>query len=368
MPDDHSRSPRRRPVDVLFGEEVELKPKPSTANAAAPVAQAPGYMIEAPRPVTNLRPPPPEFPTDWRVTPPPEAATILEPPIENFAAVQDIVPPPTPIATKTPEPEPIAEAVTFTVPERPAESKVAPATEPPAAAPIATVAAAPVIAPPAPLYGQTELLELSQFVDQLYQNAADETSDSAALNAECLAKLNRARAAIERGEYATAETAAEQVKARLLLARASRAAAQARSTRLTFGWLVVALVGGLILFLLPFGARLAPPIIPLLRGMAMGILGGAVMALWDMTRAIRARALEPHMTLQFGIAPLLGAAFGALLYVLALLNILAPPGALNLPGEPWLMYVFAFFAGLLGGRGVQLISIRRKPARPSENA
>ncbi len=361
MPDDNARSPRRRPVDVLFGEEVELKPKPSAANAAAPAAQTPGYMVEAPRPVTALRPPPPEFPTDWRAATPPEAVTVSEPPAENFAAVENVVPPPTPILAKTPEPEPIAEAVSFTVPERPApvEPQVAPTVEP------ASVAPATAAAPPAPpsVYGQTELLELSQFVDQLYQNVAEETSDSAALNAECLTKLNVARAAIERGAYAPAETAAEQVKARLLLARASRAAARTLQTRLVFGWLVVALAGGLILFLLPFAARLMPAIIPLLRGMAMGILGGAVAALWGLTRAIRGRTFEPNMTLQFGIAPLLGAAFGALLYVLSLLGVLAAPGALNLPGEPWLMYAFAFGAGFLSARSVNLISTRRKTTR-----
>lgn len=361
MPDENSRSPRRRPVDVLFGEEVELKPQPTISDAKTPAAQTPGYMVEAPRPVTNLRPPPPEFPNDWRATTPPEVVTVIEPPMPAAQTAESIAPPPTPVITE-PQVETIAEAVSFTVPERvepPVEPKPAPAPEP-APLPAPTVVA---VAQPAPVYGQPELVELSQFVDQLYQNVADETSDSAALNAACLAKLNTARAAIERGEYAPAETAAEQVKARLLLARTSRAAAHSTNTRLVLGWLIAALVGGLILFLLPFAARLVPAVIPLVRGIAMGMLGGAVAALWSITRHISARTFEPDMLLKFGIAPLLGAAFGAVMYLLSLLGILAAPGALGIPGEPWLMYLFAFLGGLASASVMDAFFAWRKSKR-----
>lgn len=369
MQDDNSRSPRRRPVDVLFGEEVELKPKPSATDPKTPVAQPPGYMVEAPRPVTNLRPPPPEFPNEWRATTPPEVVTVFEPPLQTVPAAENIVPPPTPLLTEPPPADTIAEAVSFTVPERietPVESKTAPVTEPAPVSPFQTAGVpAPMLAvttQAAPLYGQAELVELSQFVDQLYQNVGEETSDSAALNAECLAKLNTARAAIEHGEYAPAETAAEQVKARLLLARTSRATARSTNTRLVLAWLVAAVVLSLILFLLPFAARLVPAVIPLLRGIAMGMLGAAVAALWQLTRHISTRTLEPDLPLRYGITPLFGAALGAVLYLLSLLGILAAPGALGIPGEPWLMYLFAFVSGLFGEQGSNMIMARRKQA------
>lgn len=366
MQDDNFRSPRRRPVDVLFGEQIELTPKPS-ADPKSPVPEAPGYMVEAPRPVTNLQPPPPEFPNDWRTTTPPEAVSTLEPPAETTLVSESIFALPMPVTTEPPLAEPVAEAVSFTVPERiesPAEPKAAPIKETAPAAPFQTPAVpAPVIlaaAQPGPIYGQPELVELSQFVDQLYQNVSEETSDSAALNAECLEKLNVARASIEKGQYAPAETAAEQVKSRLLLARTSRAAARSTNTLLVLGWLIVALGGALLLFLLPFVARLVPAVIPLVRGIAMGMLGGAVAAIWGMTRHISARTFEPDMTLEFGIAPLLGAAFGAVLYLLSLMGVLAAPGALGIPGEPWLMYVLAFIAGLFSAQGINRLTSRRK--------
>jgi hypothetical protein len=362
MPDDNSHSPRRRPVDVLFGEEMELKPKPAAADEKDSAAQAPGYMVEAPRPVTVLRPPPPEFPSDWRVAPP-EPVSVTDMSVETTPLAEPVAPPPVPVMTELPRPEPIAEAVTFTTPERqesPLETKPAPVVEMPPPAPAAPAVVPPMVVAPPPLYGQTELVELSQFVDQLYQNVADETSDSAALNAECLTNLNAARMAIEKGEYARAETAAEQVKARLLRARTSRAGAAAAQTRVLFGWLIIALVGGLVLFLLPFVFRLVPAVIPLLRGIGMGMLGGAAAVLWHLTRQIAAREYDPAFVLKYSASPLLGGVLGAVLYLLSLLGILAAPNALGIPGEPWLMYLFALGSGFFGDRLFDVLLTWRK--------
>ena len=93
MADDSNRSPRRRPVDVLFGEQVELKP---TAPEADTKQATPGYMVEMPRPVTAVRPPPPEFPNDWRATAPPDPVPVMELPIEIPAVPDPIAPPPKP--------------------------------------------------------------------------------------------------------------------------------------------------------------------------------------------------------------------------------------------------------------------------------
>ena len=94
--------PRRRPVDLLFGEDVELKPKlnPVENNPRAP--QTSGYMVEPPRPVTSLRPPPPEFPNDWRVNEPPEQAMVMDAPVEVIAPLDPIAPPPKPLMAEVP--------------------------------------------------------------------------------------------------------------------------------------------------------------------------------------------------------------------------------------------------------------------------
>lgn len=351
MAQETMRSPRRRPVDVLFGEEVELKPKPTAAETDAKQAM-PGYMVEPPRPVTSVRPPPPEFPNDWRATPTPEPVVVVEPPLQIQAQPDPVAPPPKPPIVEIPAVNLIQEAVTFTVSEerrRPnddGQSRVEPSA-PLFVAPPAPVPPGPV-APDAPVspYGQMELLELSQFVDQLYQNVADETSDSAALNAECLANLNAARAGIEKGEYAQAEASAELVKARLLRARASRAAAASQTTRLLFAGLLFAALVGSILFIVPFVLRIVPVVIPLLRGAGLGMLGGAAMALWQLSQHITRRDLDAAFHAKYALSPLFGALLGAVAYLLSLLGILAAPNALGISGEPALMYLFAFLAGI----------------------
>ncbi len=352
----NARSPRPRPVDLLFGEDVELKPKPTAPEPEVRASQTPGYLVEPPRPVTSLRPPPPEFPTEWRVVVPPEPAVVVTPEPQPLleTPADTVAPPPKPPLADVPVAPPLVEATTFTVREPP----VAPAPEPapvlvppsapaPAPMPYPLVGAPPPEPTPPPLYGQSELLELSQFVDQLYQNVADETSDSAALNAECLANLRTARAAIEQGEYARAEAAAEAVKSRLLRARASRAASSAPATRLLFVWLLVAALGAIVIFAIPAVFRIVPAVIPLLRGLALGLLGGAAMALWQVSQNIVRRELDAASTRSYALSPLFGALSGAALYLLSLLGILAAPHALGITAEPFLlMYLFALLAGL----------------------
>lgn len=354
MSDDTTRPPRRRPVDVLFGEDMDLTPRSSAPDPDAP--RAPGYMVELPRPVTSVRPPPPEFPSDWRATVP---AQVVSPPASVPAGTPpapDLVEPPPQPAAPAPVVQAPAEAVTFTLPavEKPAPAPVPPpirvlksdgGTPPTAAAPVATVPLAP--GPALPLYGQTELLELSQFVDQLYQNVADETADSAALNVECLDRLAVARHALEKRQYAVAETAAEQVKSRLLLARASRSAAASSTTRVLFAWLIVAGLLGVVLFALPFVLRIVPPLVPLLRGIALGMLGGAVIALWQLPRHIARHTFDETFNASYALSPVLGAVVGGAFYLLSLLGILAAPNALGLGFEPYLlMYLFALLGGL----------------------
>lgn len=370
MADTNLRSPRPRPVDVLFGEDVELLPKQTVAEPETRTPQTQGYLVEPPRPVTNLRPPPPEFPNEWRVVAPAEAATLIEPEIQVQVHPDPIAPPPKPVMVEPPVVEPIVEATTFTVRETPPAPapEPTPVLPPPVLAPVTMPAMVVAPAPPTPmpLYGQTELVELSQFVDQLYQNVADETSDSAALNAECLANLRTARGALEKGDYARAEAAAEQVKARLLRARASREGAAAQSTRLVFVWLGAAILFAVVLFAIPFLFRIVPVIIPLLRGAAMGMLGGAVMGLWQLNQQIARREFDASYTRSYALSPIFGALLGAVLYGLSLLGILAAPTALGISAEPFLlMYLFALVAGLfndtiIGALRGAVMSLRKK--------
>lgn len=350
MADESNRSPRRRPVDMLFGEDVQLKP---TAQEADTKQATPGYMVEPPRPVTSLRPPPPEFPNDWRATAPPEPALMMDLPVEIPTQPDPVAPPPKPLLEL---PVAIVEAVTFTVPpddgvgqtrritmaEMPPMPIFVPQAQPVAAPPPVMAAAPPTPVSP---YGQTELLELSQFVDQLYQNVADETSDSAALNAECLANLNAARIAIEKGEYSKAEASAELVKARLLRARVSRIAAGAQTTRLLFGGLILAALVGAVLFIAPFFLRIVPVIIPLLRGAGLGMLGGAAMGLFQLSQHIARREYDAEFNSKYALSPVFGALLGAVMYLLSILGILAAPTALGIP-EYSLMYLFALLGGI----------------------
>ncbi len=345
MAEPTERSPRRRPVDVLFGEEIQLKP---TAPEPQADTSPPGYMVEPPRPVVTVRPPPPEFPSDWSASAPPEPATVIEPSPQMPAQPDLVTPPPKPTTYEPPVVNLIQEAVTFTTSETKPTASVEklPA---PLETPMLTPAPPPAPAPlaPPPMYAQAELLELSQFVDQLYQNVADETSDSAALNAECLANLNAARAGIEKGEYAQAEAAAELVKARLLRARASRAAAAEPTTRLVLGGLVIAALVGAVLFAIPFFLRIVPVVIPLLRGAGMGVLGGALMSLFQLTQHISRRDYDAAFNSKYALSPFFGALLGALLYLLSVLGILAAPNALGITIEPYaLMYLGAFIAGI----------------------
>jgi hypothetical protein len=197
-----------------------------------------------------------------------------------------------------------------------------------------------------PLYGQAELVGLSQFVDQLYQNVADETSDSAALNAECLAYLRTARTALDARDYSRAESAAEQCKARLLRARASRTAAASPTIGLLFGWLIAAVALGIAVFILPQFLRLVPEVVPLLRGVGLGLVGGAVMPLWQIPRLVIRREYDVTLSFKYALSPVLGAFIGAVVYLVSLLGIVAAPGALGLATEPFrLMYLVALVGG-----------------------
>lgn len=348
MPDPSNPLPRRRPVDALFGEEVELQPKPA-APADDTRITTPGYKVEPPRPVTTLRPPPPELPNDWRLITAEPATQVAAPTEPTLQGPHAASPPPDdqpPTADRRPQAATPAEFEH--VPLTPPLGQPAPSA-PSAASSSAPTVTAPIFsfAPSRPIYGQAEFLELSQFVDQLFQSVSEEVSDHVALNAECQDNLRRARTAIEKGEYAQAEYYAEQVKARLLRARASRAAAANLSTRAILVWLVAAALLGVMISLLPLALRIVPLVIPLLRAVGLGILGASVAALVSAGRALRDREYDASSNLDRALAPLRGGAVGLIMFLLSITGLVAAPGALGVTFDPYLvLYLFAFLAAL----------------------
>lgn len=351
MQDESARPPRRRPVDALFGEPIELAPKPNEAETAKNKSQTPGYLVEPPRPAPFLRPPPPEFPNDWRAIAPPEPGAPAVVPFQPVIQVSEPVPAPPsiPVAIPVAAEPPTIESIIILPPA--VEKLVPPAKPvglvPPALGPVlAPALEAPALRPDA-AQQQQDMLALSQFIDQLYQNVADETSDYAALNAECQNALRAARVAIEKGDYAQAEYHAEQVKARLLRARASQQAAGSPSTQVIILWLVATGMVGILVFLMPFVVRLVPLAIPILRGAALGALGASIAALWTIARIIRQREYDPHAALEYALAPARGAVLGLVIFLLSVTGILAAPGALGSAAEPYLlMYLFALVGGI----------------------
>jgi hypothetical protein len=109
----------------------------------------------------------------------------------------------------------------------------------------------------------------------------------------------------------------------------------------------VAALAGVVLFALPFALRIVPVVIPLLRGVGLGMLGGAAAALFQVAQHISRRDFDASFVSKYALFPIMGAFFGAVLYLLSVLRIIAAPSALGIEAEPFLlMYLFALLAGL----------------------
>ena len=119
--------------------------------------------------------------------------------------------------------------------------------------------------------------------------------------------------------------------------------------------------------MLPFVLRIVPGVIPLLRGTGLGMLGGAAMALWQMSQQIAKREYDSDYNNKYTLSPLLGALTGAVMYLLSLLGIVAAPNALGITAEPYLlMYLFALLGGVFNDsilgtlRGLVSTATRRR--------
>ncbi len=282
---DQSSSTRRRPVDALFGD----------SEAAA----LPSYVVEAPKPVTTVSPPP--------------------------VAEQPVMPAPA---------------------ERPA---VEPATIPEADVPIAP----PETVPARDVNGEYFAF-LADNIRQLYDRVSTQFADSPAIADYCMKMLLAAREAYLIRDFATAEFYTQSVDAKLK--RSVRSVRWSRSPVTWFLWLwELALLGAslavIVISYIPaltlFGLPVAFELIILMRALAWGMLGGVIGALYNMPWFAQFREFDPAYNMSYFARPLLGLVIGAVLFLFSLAGLVA--GNVILPGSqeslgPILLYPIAALA------------------------
>jgi hypothetical protein len=222
-----------------------------------------------------------------------------------------------------------------------------------------------------------EYNSLSRFVDQLYQQVSEEAGDSPSVSEPCLSLLRGAREALEDGDFASAEYKAEQVKARLLRARASAVAAESLGLKLIWLWQLFTGFAAAVAVLLPFFVQLVPGFVPLMRALALGTLGGVMVALWNLSHYLHNREYDPAYNADYWLSPIRGAFVGGVIFIISALGLVAAPGA---PGTTRIFgslssaNLLMYFLALLGGiaqdyifefvRGV-LAAVFRSPTRSS---
>ncbi len=369
-----SSNPKRRPVDLLFGEaddvalapNATLSPRTSTpegreARDRSELRPTPSYMVEPPRPPTILRPPPPQLPADWR----------LSSPVEPPAFV------PGSVVVKNASGDARPQAAFSQTPGRAATSRLVNRIRP--TAPSRAEWHADLLSPSASSAPVSDEYErLASLIDTLYEQVSEEVSDSPKVSEYCLSLLRDARSALKREEYEQAEYKTEQVKDRVLRARASAEAERSSSLKLIWGWEIILGLGAVVAILLPFYLALAPSLVPLLRAVALGALGGIMLSMWNLTRLLHNREYDPAHSAAHWASPLKGASIAVVIFFLSVLGIFAAPGALgvsrlfgSLSGVNLLMYVIALLAGITqnyifdfwrGGLAAVLGSPRRVPA------
>jgi hypothetical protein len=217
--------------------------------------------------------------------------------------------------------------------------------------------------------------ELAAFIDLLYQQVSEEASDSPRVSEQCLALLHTAREMLEKNDYVGAEYKAEQVKARLLRARASTVAAGSFGIKALWAWYALIGLVSVVTIVLPFFLHLVPGIVPLIRAVALGTLGGVMGGLWNLTSYLHSRDYDPAYTPDYWASPIKGALVGGVIFLLSALGVIAAPGALGtgtflgaLHSTHFLMYFLALLSGIAQDyifefvRGV-LAAIFRAPTR-----
>ncbi len=337
MTEQNNSGRKRRPVDILFGEG----PTPASTG---------GYVVEQARPATTVSPPDTQdHPTAATVTP---------------ASVPESEPPPiSPLPPSVPEPiitaPPAAPTDTFAVklpPDVPEIPVPLSAPEAPAFA-SSPEPMTPSMRPHAPLFDvptPKHAEELSERIEQLYEDVKLYLVTSRKATEYCMALLLQARQAHEKQDYAAVEFYTQAVDAKLKRGVRSKQACTQPVMWLLWLWelttLVLSVMGIAIAYvpaLTLFGLPVPAAGILLMRALAWGGVGGAIGAAFNLIRFVRSWEYDPAYTMNYFARPLIGAFLGAVFFLLSQAGLLA--GTLILPGnqvgEPYFLYVFAVMGG-----------------------
>lgn len=404
MPDRPSK-PKRRAVDRLFGGNDEPSPPPPELRkrpfdallgdtSATPTPTT--YVVEMPKPVTTVSPPPPELPPHAA---PPPAPTPQPPPADYAApAPASIVPPSVPesmlaasnaipdvpafalepaVEPQEPEtfgrldyaPSPYVDTGESTYPAAPAYPSDVPyyATNPAAAEPTpepppdATAPATP--APQGePTPEQSYFAQLPEMIERLYDQVGSQILESPVVAEYCMKLLLQAREAYLRGDYAAAEFYVESVDAKLKRSAKSMKHSHGPVMLLLWVWqlLLLSASGAVIAMsyiddLTLFGLPVAPEFIVLMRAVGWGGVGGVVGAIYNMFWFVQYREYDPAYSMNYFARPLQGLILGGIIFLISQAGIFAGsivvPGAsgANGTGElaigPVFLYALAALAG-----------------------
>jgi hypothetical protein len=287
-----SDSPKRRPVDALFGDEDN-----STA--------IPNYIVEAPHPPSNIAPPPlgPEDEGPSHQVPSPADSEAVSEPIEEES-------PPPVIITPSPPSAPSAEE-------------------------------------------DPRFITLSFQIERLYDEVKIHLRDSPKATQECFDLLLQARQAYVRRDFPGAEFFVQSTDAKLKRSVESEEESHSVPMILLWLWQLGALVVAVLLIAITyianltlFGLPVAAELLVFLRALGWGMIGGVVGGMYNMTRYLQRREYDPAYTMHYFARPMVGSLIGATLFVLSQAGILA--GNL-IVGEfsvgPVFLYVFALLAG-----------------------
>jgi len=324
---------KRRPVDVLFGDED------------APTI--PNYIVEAPRPPANIAPPPPEMIThtsdeesdedsEDESASVPRATFPAPPPARAAPPPQVVAPSPAPVAVSTQEKSLPASTPAATSSQEDMQSENTPSAE--------------VISS---LQEDSRFITLSFQIERLYDEVKTHLRDSPKLTQECFDLLLQARQAYVRRDHAAAEFYIQSTDAKLKRSVESEEESRSLGTVLLWLWQLgtLALAGTLITTtylssLTVLGSAVMSEFVVLARALGWGMVGGVIGGLYNLTRYIHRREFDPAYNMHYFARPFVGALIGAMLFVLSQAGIIAGNIVVDdFKVGPIFLYVFALLAG-----------------------
>ena len=364
--------PKRRPVDTLVGDSA--------------AGENSSYIVEPPRPVTSVSPPPVHGAP--RPAPPPTRAPASSKPnrqerpgrsgssVPSFAFEPASEPkdarsddpassagttgPADPTNYVTGHPAATPESGPDSIPSSPdwgesgagsgqagpessqsgsdwGQSVVASASPDPNAAPPGTAPTLFSNQPPAANTGQDYVTYVSNAIHQLYQEVSDQLVDSPTVAEYCMKLLHQARDAYGKGDYPTAEFYVESVYAKMKRSARSMQLSHSPVVFLLWFWelimfgfcaalIVLTYINDLTVFALP----IAPEFVVLARAVAWGGLGGVVGAMYNLPWFVQYREFDPAYSMNYFSRPLQGLVIGGLVFLISQAGIFA--GNIIIPG------------------------------------